>query len=128
VIAPRPSLTSTRCNIGPTEIARRRRIATVLTALTVAAAAGLIAANVPQPERLALWPLAAGTAITWLQVVRRFCVRFGAAGLENLGALGHERRVDAAIRVADRNRALAMIGEGVLFGLLATLVLVALPV
>jgi hypothetical protein len=128
VTAPTRALATQRCNIGPAEIERRRRIAIALTVVTLGMAAGLLAAAVPPVARGVLWPFAAATAVTWLQVVRRFCVRFGAAGLENLGAPGEERPVDTAIRVADRNRALAMIAEGALIGLVATLAVVALPV
>jgi hypothetical protein len=116
-----------RCNIGPAEIARRRRIAIALTIGTGIFAALLVTAHVATVGRLAIWPFAAGAAVTWLQVVHRFCVRFGSLGIENFGALGREVPVDPSIRAADRRRALAMIAEGSLIGLVVTLVLLALP-
>jgi hypothetical protein len=117
-----------RCNIGPDEIAKRRRSAIMATIATVIAALALVALHVPAPARLLLWPLATAAAVTWLQVVHRFCVAFGALGLENFGRLGGEHHVDPAIRAADRRRALQLILEGGLIGLVAALAVAAIPV
>jgi hypothetical protein len=116
-----------RCNIGPDEIARRRRSAIVGAVATALVAAAMIAFHVPAPARFLLWPIAAGSAVAALQVVHRFCVAFGALGLENFGRLGQERHVDPAIRAADRRRAFQLILEGALIGLVVTLVAVAVP-
>jgi hypothetical protein len=117
-----------RCNIGPEELARRRRSAVVLTIVAAVVAVGLVVLHVQGLGRLLLfWPVAAGAAITWLQVVHRFCVAFGALGLENFGRLGAESAVDPSIRAADRRRALQLVAEGAVIGLVAALVLVALP-
>jgi len=117
-----------RCNIGPEEIARRRRAALPATVLTLIVSVILVAINAPAPVRLLVWPIAAGAAVGWLQVVHRFCVAFGALGLQNFGRLGEESHVDQEIRAADRRRALQLIFEGVLIGLVVTLVIVAIPV
>jgi hypothetical protein len=67
--------------------------------------------------------------VTWLQVIRRFCVAFGAAGVRNFGSLGSIERVDdPAERAAHRNAALRMIVEGVVYGAIATGILVLLPI
>ena len=117
------------CNIGPAEIGRRRRSAILLTVVAAVAAAAILVADVPPLGRLVFLPFAAGAAINWLQVVRRFCVGFAAAGLQNFGELGAQQRVaDDAARAADRRRAARMTLEGVLYGAIATAVLVALPV
>ena len=117
-----------RCNIGLAEIQRRRRIAAALTVATVAASIGLVAVGVPHLGRLVLWPLAAATGVTWLQVTSRFCVRFGLGGLENFGRLGSERKVAPGLAEADRRRAVTLLTEGAFAGLLATVLLVVLPV
>jgi hypothetical protein len=117
-----------RCNIGPEEIARRRRSATVATVLTALVAAALVAAHAPPPTRVLIWPLATAAAVTWLQVVHRFCVAFGALGLENFGRLGAEVHVDQDQRASDRRRAFQLILEGALIGLVVALLLVAIPV
>jgi hypothetical protein len=119
--------TGPRCNIGPDEIRRRRRIAAVLTVASGMAAIGLVASGVPPLLRFAIWPLTAAAGVTWLQAGRRFCVRFGLAGLENFGPIGRERRVaDRQLR-ADQRRAMQLIGEGILAGLLVAVALVNLP-
>jgi hypothetical protein len=77
---------------------------------------------------LLFWPVATAGAVMWLQVVHRFCVAFGALGLENFGRLGQQHGVDAAIRAADRRRAFQLILEGALIGLVVTLAVAAIPV
>jgi len=120
--------TGPRCNIGPAEICRRRWIATVLTAAAAALAISFVALGVPHLGRVLLWPFAAGAVVTWLQVTRRFCVRYGAAGLENFGEIGGEQRVPQRQVEADRRRALQLLGEGILAGLVITVAFVSLPV
>jgi len=117
-----------RCNIGPEELARRRRSAIAATVLTALVAAAFVAIHASPIARLLIWPLATAASVTWLQVVRRFCVAFGALGLENFGRLGQEVHVDPGQRAADRRRALQVILEGSLIGLVVALLLVAIPV
>ena len=117
----------TRCNIGPAEIARRRRTALLLTAATVTIAAALVVFPFPPVARLAIWPVATAAAVTWLQVVHRFCVAFGALGLENFAALGSEHAVDPAQRAGDRRRAAQLIVEGSLIGTIVALGLLVAP-
>jgi hypothetical protein len=117
------------CNIGPAEIARRRRSAIGLTLVTILVAGVLVASDLPAFGRVLAFPFAAAAAVTSLQAIRRFCVAFGALGIRNFGALGATESVpDAAARVADRRTALRMILEGSLYGLIATAALVALPI
>ena len=115
-----------RCNIGPAEIARRRRSAIFTSILYVVLALMVVVIDVPPLARLLLWPLATAVGVTWLQVVTRFCVAFGALGLENFGRLGGQVAVDPGERAADRRRALLMILEGGLIGLALTLAVVPL--
>jgi hypothetical protein len=116
-----------RCNIGPAEIARRRRSAIAFTIVASLVALALVVSDLPQVARLGLWPFATAAAITWLQVVHRFCVAFGAVGIESLGAIGEEVRVDAEQRAADRRRVVQLVLEGSLIGAIITLALVILP-
>ena len=117
-----------RCNIGPYEVARRRRSAIVFSIVAAVVGVGLLAADVPAAGRLVLFPFAAGAGVNWMQVVHRFCVAFGALGLENFGRLGSEIHVDAVQRAADRRKAAQLVLEGSLIGALATLAFVALPI
>ncbi len=116
------------CNIGPAEIARRRRFAILASVATAALAVALVWLAVPHPARAVLLPIAAGAAVAWLQVTERFCVRFGATGVENFGPLGGEHRVADGQADADRRRAGRLIAEGLLAALIATLAFVLLPI
>ena len=117
------------CNIGPAEIARRRRSAVFVTGVAVIAAAILVLGGGPPIVRLAIFPLAAAAAVAWLQVIRRFCVAFGTVGVRNFGSLGSTERLDdPAERTMHRNMALRMIVEGVAYGVIATGIVVLLPV
>jgi hypothetical protein len=117
-----------RCNIGPAEIHRRQVTATVISAASVLLAIAISGAGLAHIARFAVWPFATAAAITWLQVVNRFCVRFGIGGLQNLGALGEERPVEQRFLAADQRRSWQMIGEGILIGLVIALAFVNLPV
>jgi hypothetical protein len=116
-----------RCNIGPDEIAKRRQSAIVGSVVVGLIALAVIALDVPAPARLLFWPVATGAAVMWLQVVHRFCVAFGALGLENFGRVGSQVHIDARLRAADRRRVLQLVLEGALIGLVVTLVLAAIP-
>ncbi len=117
-----------RCNIGPAEVARRRRSAVAFTALAVGVGFVLLAIDVPPVARLALFPFATGAAINWAPVAHRFCVAFGAMGIENFGPIGDQEQVDPAQRAADRRRVAQLVLEGTAIGLAATLLLVVAPV
>lgn len=117
-----------RCNIGPEEIARRRRSAIVFTVVAAIVAAALVVLDVPASGRLVLFPFATGAAINWLQVVHRFCVAFGAIGIENLGPIGSEVPVDPEQRTADRRRVAQLVLEGSLIGAVVTLAMLVAPV
>lgn len=117
------------CNIGPDEIARRRRSAIAITALTLVVALAMVATGVPSVVRLLIAPFVAGAAVAWLQVVRRFCVAFGATGVRNFGPLGAQVRVDDDdARLADRRRAATMIAQAAAAGVAIALVFALLPV
>ena len=95
--------------------------------MTAIVAAVLIGLHVAPAGRLLLFPLATGTAINWLQVVHRFCVAFGAIGIENFGRIGEEVKVDAAQVASDRRRVVQLLIEGSVIGAVVTAALVALP-
>jgi hypothetical protein len=117
------------CNIGPAEIARRRRTGWVGLAAAAVLAAGLLLVDAPAVARwLVALPLAVG-AIGFLQAYFRFCAAYGAAGIRNFGPLGSTERVDdAAARRADRAKAVAISMAGGAIGVAGALLLVLLPV
>jgi hypothetical protein len=116
------------CNIGPAEVALRRRSGHVGLATTAVLGAALIRSDLPRPWRLALALPAAGAAAGYLQAHHRFCADFGYRGVYNFDRPA--RRPQAQVpteqaRQQDRRRALqigaasAAIGLGV--GVLALL-------
>jgi hypothetical protein len=116
------------CNIGPAEIARRRRagIAGLLTAATLAVLM-LIAGTDPLLRWIVAVPLYVGL-LGLVQARLRFCVAFGMAGVENFGALGGQRRVgDRGTASADRRRAIVIAVAVALVALAITALLVAIP-
>jgi len=116
------------CNIGPEEIARRRRAAIAATVFAAVVAGAIVLADLPQLARMAILPFAAAVGVSWLQVLRKFCVAFGAAGVLNFGALGNTDRIaNDEARATDRRIALRMILEGSAYGLLITLGFLVLP-
>jgi hypothetical protein len=95
------------CNIGPAEIALRRRLGHVGLAATAVLAAALIRSDLPRPWRLTLALPATGAAAGYLQARSRFCADFGYRGVYNFDRRGHEDQVlTQQARDLDRRRAL----------------------
>lgn len=116
------------CNIGPAEIRRRRQTGYVGLAAAAALGAGLLAASAPRWARLAVaLPVAAGLS-GLIQARLHFCAGFGMAGLQNMGALGEQQRVeDDEARAADRRMSLRIQAVSVAGGLVAGVVFAVLP-
>jgi hypothetical protein len=94
------------CNIGPAEIAIRRRIGHAGVAVTAALAATLLRSDLHPAWRLTLAVPAAGAASGYLQARQRFCANFGYRGVYNFDRRGHERPVTGdQARAQDRRRA-----------------------
>lgn len=116
------------CNIGPAEIAVRRRTGLLGVAAAAVLAGALLLLGAPVAARwLVALPLAGGI-IGLLQARLRFCAAYGLAGWRGFGAPGSAERVeDSAARRADRARALAIIAAGVAIGAAGAALLVLLP-
>ena len=117
------------CNIGPVEVATRRRGAVAATAATLALGALVLAVGAPREARLLVGLPAAGTVVAWLQVRNRFCVAYATRGVFNMSTrLGAASPVaDRAARGEDRRRAASMIASAAAIGVAAALVLYLLP-
>lgn len=116
------------CNIGPDEIARRRRVALVGLILTIAIAVALLAGGATGPVRLIVALPLTSAAIGWIQARRRFCMAYGLAGTFNLGAIGEMSRVsDRAALAADRRTALIIAAQGLAIGVAGALLFLLLP-
>jgi hypothetical protein len=115
------------CNIGPQEIARRRRGGHAGSVLTIATFGLLVAVGAPRGLRLAVAFPATAAAAGYLQARLRFCAGFGLRGLANFGPLGRTDAVtDAEARARDRRRAFqigaASLAVGAATGILAALI------
>lgn len=115
------------CNIGPAEIARRRRSGHVAALATAAGLALLIAFDVPPAWRLVLILPATGAASGYLQARLRFCAGFGFRGVHNFGALGPVERVILEESIAlDRRRALQIMIQSLCIGFVGAALSLAL--
>jgi hypothetical protein len=115
------------CNIGPAEIARRRRAGHVGLLVTVAAFAALVVIDAPPLARLILVLPAAAAASGYLQAWLKFCAGFGSRGIFNFGPVGDTHQVvDEDARARDRARsnriALASLAIGVAVGVVAAVI------
>ena len=109
-----------RCNIGPAEIALRRRAGHAGLVVTAALGAALLRSDLPRAWRLTLAVPAAGAASGYLQARERFCADFGWRGVYNFDRRGQEQQVAGDDALAqDRRKAVriaaasAAIGVGV---------------
>jgi hypothetical protein len=114
------------CNIGPAEIARRRRTGHVGLLATVVVVAALVAVGAPPQARLIAALPAAASAAGYLQAWLKFCAAFGARGISNFGPLGRAEEVGGpGVRARDRVRAyqigLASLGVGLAVAVAASL-------
>jgi len=117
------------CNIGPAEIAKRRRSGHVGLILTIGLYALLVALGVPHWMRFVVALPAAVAASGYLQAYLKFCVGFATLHVFNFGDLGPSTKiVDPEARARDRARATQMLIITSTIGIAAGLVAVLLPV
>jgi hypothetical protein len=109
-----------RCNIGPAEIALRRRAGHAGLVVTAGLGAALLRSDLPRAWRLTLAVPAAGAASGYLQAHEAFCADFGWRGVYNFDRRGQEQPVAGDDALAqDRRKAVriaaasAAIGVGV---------------
>jgi hypothetical protein len=106
------------CNLGPAEIAIRRRAGHVGLAVTAALATALLRSELHPAWRLALAVPAAGAASGYLQARERFCANFGFRGVYNFDRRGHEQPVTSdQARAQDRRRARQIAATSAAIGL-----------
>ena len=117
------------CNIGPAEIARRRRAGHTGLVIAIGLFAALVVVGAPDWTRFLVAIPAIVSASGYIQAHVKFCAGFGSTGVFNFGELGPTERVASDDdRARDRARAfqigLASFAIGIAVGLLA----VALPI
>lgn len=115
------------CNIGPAEIAMRRRSGHLGAALTIALFVLLLAVEADPLARLLIAIPATMSAVGYLQAYLRFCAAYGLRGAFNFGRLGRRQTVlDPESQALDRRRALQIGLGGSGIGLAVALLAVAL--
>ena len=116
------------CNIGPAEIARRRRAGHVGLIATVGLLAALMVIDVHPLARLALIVPASISASGYLQARLKFCAGYGQLGVFNLGQLGERTAItDADALARDRRRARQISLTSFAIGIAVGVVAVLLP-
>jgi hypothetical protein len=117
------------CNIGPEEIARRRRAGHVGLVAAVVLFAVLVAIGAPPIARALVGLPAAIAASGYFQAWFKFCAGFASRGIFNFGAVGETHAViDDAARARDRakGRQIALLSLAV--GVLVAVAAVVVPV
>ena len=117
------------CNIGPEEIARRRRAGHVGAVAALILLAILIVIDAPPMARLLVAIPVAMAASGYLQARFRFCAGFGSRGVYNFGPLGTVETVaDPEARARDRAMALRIGAASFVVGAAAGIVAFLLPI
>ena len=117
------------CNIGPAEIARRRRTGHVGLVAAIGLLVALVAIGAPPIARLLVAIPAILSASGYLQAYFRFCAGFGAAGVYNFDEVGTTDKIaDAASRALDRAKATRIGVASFAIGALVAIAAVLLPI
>ena len=117
------------CNIGPAEIAYRRRWGDLGLIVSLVLFAVLVWAGAPHWTRIVLALPAAASAVGYLQAYLRFCAAFGALGVFNFGTRRDVRPVsDPQARARDRVRAFEIFAASAVIGLAVGSLAVLLPI
>lgn len=117
------------CNIGPAEIRRRRQVGWLGAVAGLGLAASLLLLDAPTVTRLLVALPVTAAFLGLVQARLGFCAGFGSAGLQNLGELGQEQRIeDADARAADRRRALAIYAVSIAGGVAVAVAFTLLPI
>ena len=115
------------CNIGPAEIALRRRAGHAGLVVTAALGAALLRSDLPRAWRLTLAVPAAGAASGYLQAHERFCADFGWRGVPNFDRRGQEQPVAGDNALAqDRRKAMRIAAASAAIGVGVALVAMSL--
>jgi ferric-dicitrate binding protein FerR (iron transport regulator) len=115
-------------NIGPAEIARRRRAGHLGLVATVLVLATLVALGVPPIVRLVLLLPAAVATSGYLQAWLKFCAGFGSLGVFNFDTVGVTQPVlDDEARKRDRRRARQIGLASLVIGVAVAVAAVLLP-
>jgi hypothetical protein len=117
------------CNIGPEEIASRRRSGIIGLVISAALALGLVAVGAAPWLRVLVFLPLAGAFVSFEQARRHFCAGFAMAGIRNFGTRSEVESVDdAAARATDRRAALVLFAYCALAAAVVTILFVLAPI
>ena len=110
------------CNIGGSELTRRKRIAILLFILSmVLSGFYYIRAHSDYLVLVLVFGFWAATSVSLLQVLNKFCVRYGLGGSFNFGANGQSGRTRNAEFIAtDRRKTFLMLIQATLISAVIT--------
>ena len=113
------------CNIGPSEIKRRKQGAAVGAVLYLITAISFVVTSAPSATRLITFIPAMLFAVGYIQSKRRFCVAFGFLGVFNFEKTGNTRKITINQDLkADRKYAVKLLLHSVLVAIALTVVVV----
>jgi hypothetical protein len=116
------------CNIGPAEIARRRRAGHLALLFAIVLLTAIVVIGAPPLVRVIVALPTAGAASGYLQAWLKFCAGFGSKGLFNFGSLGEVQPVSGPeARARDRARAIQIGLASLVIGVAVAVVAVLLP-
>ena len=116
------------CNIGGSEVNRRRMVALIGLIFTLSSLATSIVNGASREARFGIFIPALVMSVGWVQSRKKFCLAYGFAGTFNFGKLGAISRVsDPVARAADRKTAIKIFAQSALYAGLVTAAVVALP-
>jgi accessory gene regulator protein AgrB len=117
------------CNIGPAEIARRRRAGHLGLIASVLLLAFLLVIGAPAWTRLSLVLTVGVSATGYLQAWFHFCAGFGSSGVYNFGPVGTTQQVvDAEARKRDKARSIQIGMWSLAVGIVVAVGAVLLPI
>ena len=113
------------CNIGPSEIKRRKQGAAFGAVLYLATAISFVATSAPTATRLITFIPAMLFSVGYIQSKRKFCVAFGILGVFNFEKTGNTRKITLNQDLkADRKYAVKLLLHSVLVAIALTAVVV----
>ncbi|MEI6405969.1 MAG: hypothetical protein WCO85_00425 [Actinomycetes bacterium] len=117
------------CNIGPSEISRRRNIGILGAVLTVLTILIFASAGSPRIYRLLVFIPAMIFATGFVQARKKFCLGFGISGVFNFGPAGKLDKVETAFaRAQDRRTVIRIALQSLVAAAAITTVALLLPV
>lgn len=113
------------CNIGPSEIKQRKRVAYSGALVFMAISIWLILIDAPTAGRVMVFFPAVAATTGLIQARKRFCVAFGFMGVFNFEKIGntHKIKVNEDLK-ADRQYAVRLLLQSVLAAIALTVLVV----